>query len=99
MPYSLIILGSMFRSMGAWITYYLLAAIVVALAFGGLLLGLQGGFYVAALVGGPCLAAGWLIVARLLGRLVWRISHVQEVTGESASRRSRSTEAQRAKSA
>ncbi|MBX7165163.1 MAG: hypothetical protein K1X74_02325 [Pirellulales bacterium] len=74
-PVSLPVWASLLRRWWAWLLYYLLSGVVVALAvavYGGLMgvVGLQ----LAGLLGAPVAAAAWFIVARLLGRLVWRAS-------------------------
>lgn len=65
---------SLFRRLGAWLGYYLLAALLTAAIAGGL----WGLWLVTPLLagglGGMLLAAWILILARLTGRLAWAIS-------------------------
>ena len=61
---------------GAWLTFYLLSTALLAGWFVLSVLGLAAVGGAAFLLAGPALAAVMLIYGRLLGRLAWRITHV-----------------------
>lgn len=77
MPYSPVMLRSLWRAGGAWLLVYIESVGVMAAA-GGLLIGLALAAPWLSLVASPfVLAALVFIVARLQGRLAWRIGQIE----------------------
>ncbi len=68
------VLGSLLRSWRWWALYYLLNTLLLVAA-AAIVIGVNdaGSPYLAGVIAAPLLSATWLIAARLLGRLAWRI--------------------------
>lgn len=84
-PLSGPILRSVFRRFGSWLLFYVLAGLaLVAVMLPTLVLGVFVHAYVAVFYFAPLAAAGVFVYSRLLGRLAWRISQVDDDEDEDA---------------
>jgi hypothetical protein len=77
-PISGPVLRSLFSEWWAWLLFYGESLVLMGAYVGLLLAGLRWQPLLAILITGPLLAALFLIEARLLGRLAWRISQDRE---------------------
>jgi hypothetical protein len=73
-PLTLPILGSLFRWLGSWLTFYAVSALIVGLPLLGFLKLIESGYIFVLLLFGPVWPAVTLIYFRLLGRLAWKIT-------------------------
>jgi hypothetical protein len=78
-PFSWPVLRSLGRSWWAWLLFYVESSVLLGIYVGLLWYGFGLQPLLAVLATGPLLAALFLIEARLLGRLAWRISQDSEV--------------------
>ena len=81
-PVSGPILKSLVTHWWAWLAYYPLAGGLAAAWLGLFVLGVRWAPYLTVIVAAPLLAAVLLIESRLLGRLAWRASLVEEEEGK-----------------
>ncbi len=89
MPYSPVMVRSLWRSLGGWLTVYLESLGLLTLVGGLLAAGLIWAPMLAIVVASPLLTTAVFVVARLYGRLAWRIG--QQETGRRKRRKKKST--------
>jgi hypothetical protein len=74
MPFSMPVVRSLGYQFGGWVMFYLLATLIAATAGAAAYYGFSFSPLATFALGGPVLATGALIYARLLGRLAWKAS-------------------------